>query len=356
MFLLNANEDSFGLDISNGSLRLAQMQKKGKKIFLRAYNEIKLPKNCIVDGQIEDQKSFLLNFNKLIKTRMGHTRLSKQVVCSLPEAKTFLKHVTIEAYEDCEIEEKIKEAIAQHLPLGIEEIYYDSQIVKINENKLDVLIGASPKKIVDSYMTVLEDSGFIPIILEVEAASISRIVIELNGDVQPHIVIDIGATWTGLFLYDENTIKFTISLPISGDEITSDIGKTIDLNTEQAEKAKIVCGLDRSKCDGAIFEIYNDKINELCERIKKAIDFYNSSFNNAKKIQKITLCGGGANFLNISETLKSQLDIEVAISNPFAKILNPNPKYFTRQVSQSYLVALGLGLRGVMENSIKKQK
>ena len=338
------SESAFGLDISDASLRFAQLS-KGKKPTLQLYNDIALPAGCIIDGEIKNQKIFLQYFNKLIKTRIGKGKLSHQIICSLPESNTFLKQLTIEKCDDPQIKDKIKEILPQHLPIAIDDLYLDYQILKKGGDGTDVLIGASPKLIVDSYIEALDKAGFIASVLEIEAAAISRVIIENNKGVCPQIVIDIGATRTGLFLYDNESIKFTVSLPISGNRITDLISKTLDLDVEKAEKAKIVCGLDPNKCHGALLEIFSETIDDLCKHISSAITFYDENFQDSKKIEKITLCGGGANFIGITNAIEQSLGIKTEVADPFINIHNPNPKYFTPQKTQSFIAAIGLGLR-----------
>ncbi|MFA6918596.1 MAG: type IV pilus assembly protein PilM [Patescibacteria group bacterium] len=347
MSLFDSKKKAFGLNISDTTLRLIQLDEKGKKTYVQSYNEITLPKGCICGGEINDHKTFLENFNKLIKTRLGHGQLSREIVCSLPESKTFLKFIEFPVCAKEEIKNKIWETLPQHLPMNIEDMYLDWQIINQDTNSIKVLVGASSKPIVDSYIQAIDSVGFVPVILEIEAVAITRLLAESVSDLEPQIIIDIGANRTGLFLYDNNTIKFTVSLPISGNKITNLIKETLDLDLEKAEKAKIVCGLDRNKCHGALLEIFSDTIDELVSSIEKAMSFYYDDFSDARKITKVTLCGGGSNMLGITQVIAEKLGLKVEVSNPWQNIINPNPSYFTTQKSQSFVTALGLGLRGL---------
>lgn len=347
MSLLDSKEKAFGLNISDTALRLIQLSERGKKIYVQSYNEISLPTGCICDGDINDKKTFLENFNKLIKTRLGHGKLSRELICSLPESKTFLKFIEIPICPQDQVKEKILEVLPQHLPFALEDVYIDWQVIKSDENSIKILVGASCKPIIDSYIQIIDSAGFIPVTLEIEAIAITRLITEYNSTNEPQIIIDIGANRTGLFLYNNGTVQFTVSLPISGNGITKLIQETLDLDFGKAEKAKIVCGLDKNKCHGALLEIFSDTIDELSSSIKKALEFYYNDFSDTKKIAKITICGGGANILGIADILTEKLNLKVEISNPWINIINPNTSYFTPQKSQSFVTALGLGLRGL---------
>lgn len=346
MSFLNTTEVAFGLDISDRGLRLIQLEKKAKKIKVQLYNEIKLPPDCITGGEIKQPKVFLDSLNKMIKTKIGHGKLSDEVISVLPEEKTFFKILNMPLVADEEIVPKIKELLPQDIPVDFNDIYMDYQLMEKNDNGLTVLVGVSPKNIIESYVDILAKANLIPTVLEIESAPISRLLLEQSQIGKPQIIIDIGAQRTGLFLYDK-TIKFTVSLPVSGNQITKHIADTLEMKWDEAEKAKIVCGLDKTKCHGALLEIFSDVIGELNSRITKAINFYYYNFPDAKKIERILLCGGGANFIDIASVLQEKIKIPVIISNPWEIIENPNKSFFNEQRSQSFTTALGLGLRGL---------
>lgn len=346
MSFLNTTEVAFGLDISDRSLRLIQLEKKVKKISVQSYNEIKLPEDCISSGEIRQPKVFLNSLDKLIKTKQGHGKLSDEVISVLPENKTFFKIVNIPLVPDEEIDKKIKEILPQDIPVDLNDIYMDQQIINKSDNGLEILVGVSPKNIIESYVDVLTKANLIPTVLEIESAPISRLLVENDNGDKPKVIIDIGANRTGLFLYDK-TVRFTVSLPISGNKITKHIVDTLEMNWNEAEKAKKVCGLDKNKCHGALREIFSGVISELQDRITKSITFYYNTFPDAKEIGEIIICGGGANFIDIASALSEKIQIPITISDPWKNLDNPNKKYFTTSRSQSFITAIGLGLRGL---------
>lgn len=346
MSFFSTSEIAFGLDISDQSLRLAQLSKSGKKIKLQSYNEVKLPSGCLINGEIKDAKLFAATLNKLMKTKFGRGELSREAIIALPEAETFLKSLEIEVENKEDLAEQIKAVLPQSLPMDLDELYWDWQIAKKTGNKYQVVVGASPKKIVDDYLKIFSETGIVPVVLEIEAAAIARLLIEYNKEEEAQIFIDIGHSRTGLFLYD-GTVKFTISLPISGKQINETIAESLDLSLEQAEEAKIVCGLDGKKCQGAILELLTPTIEDLAKQILNAVNFYYENFPDPQEIKKITLCGGGANTANICQLLEQATEIKTARSEAFKLIRNPNKVFFTEDKSQSFVTTLGLGLRGL---------
>ncbi|OGY47431.1 MAG: hypothetical protein A3J65_04770 [Candidatus Buchananbacteria bacterium RIFCSPHIGHO2_02_FULL_45_11b] len=345
-----SNTSAFGLDIGERAIKLAQLKKRGKKIILAAYNELALPPEIIVNGEIKQPDKFADLLKQLVKTAKGNKIAGKELIAVLPETKTLLKVIEMPLDGEKEILEIIKKEIVNHFPVSPEEIYFDWQVLKQTSEKIKLVIGAVPKTIADSYFSAIEKSGFTPIIFEIEAAAIARSLMA-EADSQAKIIIDFGAVRSGLSVYDQKTLQFTASLPISGKKITETIAKTLNLDAKSAEKAKIVCGLDTKKCEGALLKILLKPIDELAARIKKAILFYKDNFPEGNQITEVILCGGGANFSQIDLVLSEKLKLPVKIGNPQLKITAkkltlPNNKIM------SYATAIGLALRAEQKEKL----
>lgn len=347
MSFFSTQEKAFGLDISDQTLRLIQLSGHKKNLKVQLYNELGLPPGCLVNGQIKQPAVFIDHLKKLSKTRAGHGTLRKEAVVSLPESETFLKSLFIEVENPKLLPDKIKEILPQAIPVDLNEIYFDWQIINKTADSYQILVGACPQKIVNDYLKIISEAGITPVALDLEATAISNLLIDQNNDSSPQVVIDIGHNRTGLFVYDGRNIQFSISLPLSGQKTNETIAQALDLNLEQAEEAKIICGLEEKKCQGAILEVLKPAISDLSAQIKQAINFYYNNFDDAQELKKIVLCGGGANLLNIVPTLKKATGCEVLISQPFKSIKNPDTAFFTPAKSQSFITAIGLSLRGI---------
>lgn len=347
MSFFSTKEKAFGLDISDQTLRFVQMGGRPAKPQIKSYNEIRLPAGCVVNGQIKQPQIFIDHLKKLAKTKSGRGQLSREAVVVLPEAGTFLKSLSIEAADAKELPDKIKEALPKEIPLELEEIYFDWEIADKKPGHFQVLAGVSPKQTVDEYLDIISQAGITPVVLDLEAIAIAQLLIDQNGDHQPKIIIDIGQNRTGLFLYDGNNIQFSVSLPLSGNYIDTIIAEALDLTMEQAEEAKITCGFDSGKCHGALIEVLDPAITDLTSQINGAIDFYENSFDASQKISEIILCGGGANMINLAKVLNQQTGLSTTVSEPFKTVKNPDPEFFTSHRSQSFVTAIGLGLRGL---------
>ncbi|MFA6322310.1 MAG: type IV pilus assembly protein PilM [Candidatus Buchananbacteria bacterium] len=341
--VINGLNNLFSLDISDGAIRLVKLEKRGKKIFIVSYAESGLEPNVISNGEVKNEETFIAQVKKLLKNSQGKKIKGKNLITVLPETKTFIQIIkTPAANNDEQLLDFIKQEIKNHIPLTFEEIYLDWQVLEKTKESFKILIGAAPRDIVDNYFRIIEKCGLTPHVFEIEAAAIIRSLLAKN-DTQPKVIIDFGATRTGLIVCDHGMPEFTVSLPISGKEITATITSTLQLDPAKAEKAKVVCGLDPQKCDGALRKILLTTVNNLAKEIKKSIFYYQSNYNN--QISEVILCGGGANFSEIDKLLSEKLKLPVKIGNPLTNLSLNKKLSLNKNQALSFTTAIGLALR-----------
>jgi type IV pilus assembly protein PilM len=347
--IISTDTNFFGLDISDGAIRLVRLIKKGKKIWLISHNEIELPAGVIVNGEIKNEDKLVEGLRLLLKTVRGAKISDRNAITVLPESKTFIKVIQLgEANNDEEMLKLIKEEIKNHIPLSFEEIYLDWQVVKQKPGSTSVLISAAPRDLVNAYYAALEKSGINPYVLGIEAAAITRCLIA-KDDNRPKMVIDFGASRTGLILYENQVPQLTVSLPISGNNITQAISQTLKIELKEAEKAKVICGLNQDKCEGALLKILLSTMDNLTKQIKKSMIFYQDSYPGGEPISEIILCGGGANFSMIDKVLAEKLKLPVRTGDPLLNVTLGNKISISKNKLLSYTTAIGLALRPVFK-------
>ncbi len=114
------DKNIFGLDVSDRTLRLAQLKRNGKKLIISSYNEISIPAGIIECGEIKKENNLIELIDKLIKTTNGGKITTKEVIAVLPETKTFIKVVEITSVTEEELPGLIKEEIKNHIPFYLE--------------------------------------------------------------------------------------------------------------------------------------------------------------------------------------------------------------------------------------------
>ncbi len=375
MLTLKKPNYAIGLDISDLVLKAVELKKTKDKIKISAISKYRLKPGVVEKGEIKDEKSFLEAINSLLnKTKKG-TFNTNEVVACLPDPKTFIKLIEIEKTPNS-LTQVIGSEMEKHVPLPLKDIYFDWQLIEENAAFSKILVGAAPKEIVDQYAAILNEAKLSLIALEIEPVSIARALLceeskKYNGPYEKnYCLIDIGAKRTSLTIYCRNSIVSSVSLPISGNETTEIIAKSLEISGDEAEKAKLVCGMDKTQAHGIVNEILSDMINVLIEKIEIAIDFFSKNHQGKNSIDEIILCGGGANIKNLDSIISEKLKIPVLLGSPLAnlnedavqldKYLTDKSKIETLEdhiISEqntiiSYTTAIGLALRSVFIDKV----
>ena len=351
----------FGLDLSDLSFKLVQLQKvpqkRGKepKIQLAASSEVVIPEGYIQGGEIKNREKVIRLTRELIKRASVKKKISQEVIVCLPETKTFIKLIKIPDLTEEEMQDAIEKEIEHFVPISLDEAYLDWQEIPAQKgkdiNKKNILVGVAPRNIVDEYLNFLKDCGLIPLVLEIEAASITRsIVSEKESSQEAQIIIDLGATRSSLIVYDKETIQFSLSIPISGINLTKKIAEATGRAFGEAEEVKRACGLDKAKCSKEMKEILFSMVDGLTQKIEEAINFYEIHFPLGNKIKKVLFCGGGANFTNIEKEISQKLRLEIKKGDPWINIVKENETSpLPKDKSLSFTTAIGLALRGLQK-------
>ncbi len=340
-----------GLDISERSIKAVQLSKNLHGAWkLKAISDIVLAEGAIKDGRIIDVKHVSQAIEKLIShPKIGRFSTRYTVSC-LPENKTFIKMIDIPPMSSQEIGEAVKWEAEHHIPLSINETYWDWQLVnnKLSNKRIPILIGVSPKDIVNSYNRTFKQTKLTVIALEIEAEAIVRSLLTTTAgtDKNPEatMIIDFGASHTSLCVYDKETIQFTVSLPIAGTIMTEELAHNLNITSTEAEKAKVIYGLDTTRGDGIIRKLLLPTFEQLSKKILDTVDFYKEHFKDTRKINKIILCGGGANLKSLDSFLMRELNIKTFKGDPWIKITS-SPAPYKRSILSSYTTAIGLALR-----------
>ena len=350
MLLSNTGSYTLGCEITDRSIKTIQLKRAGLSPRIVTIGHTQLKSGIIKNGKIEDYDSLVSAMKSAVSKLKGKKLLTMDAVLSLPDSQTFVKTVSIERVSEDKMFEQVQKEIQKHFPLEANEANFDWQQLSQSSKNSKIIVSAVSKSIAQPYIALCKAVGWHIQALELESAATSRALLGKDLPVNA-IIIDIGYAHSSLIIVSEKTIQFTLSLPISGRMINDTISHKLKLSTEQAERAKIKCGVDETKCRGALKIVLDAILDDLAFKVEDALEYYTEqSSKEAGTIDAIYVTGGGAHLANIEQVLTTKLKRTVQKGNPVKFVRPINKKTFPEMSKislHSFVTPIGLALRGI---------
>lgn len=299
-FLLK-QESSIGLDIGSASLKLIELEKKGKEKILKSFFYSELTPGSPLGS----------SFTNFLKSKKLEGR---QVNISVSGQSVVTRYLSWPRMTAVELKNAMQFEAKEYIPFPLEEVVLDCAIIKDNfENgKMLVVLAAIKKTILQERLGLLKKEGLIPKLIDVDCFCLANIFnkscFALDASVREKTIalLNIGAQTTNMAIIDSGALRFSRDISFG-------------------VKGLVLAGLS--------------------SEITTSIDYYENQ--NGRPVEKLLVSGGGSysqdtlNFLNHQLNLPvDSFDIlsGVVLGQGFnAEEFKPKKNLFT--------VALGLALR-----------
>jgi type IV pilus assembly protein PilM len=338
-----------GIDLSDRSIKYLSLIRENDGLRVGAYGTKKISPGVIDKGILKDK-------NKLITvlSDLADELERPYVRVSLPEEPAYLFHTEVPVMSDQEIREAVSFQLEKNIPISPAEAIFDFDVVHRNENTLSLQVAVMDESIVYEYVDVLHQAGLAPVAFEIEPQVIARAVIP-EGDLATYMIVDFGATRTGLAIVDSGHVLFSTTLEVNGDDITKDIAAAYEISFSQAEKIKKRYGIKEHEKNVKAQPALVKHLEKLADGIESNYQYWQT--HNRKDanydspegvIKKVILCGGNANISGIYPFLKERLGLAIVQSNPWGNVYaKGRSKYvppLSNKKAMTYVGAIGLGL------------
>ena len=147
-----------------------------------------------------------------------------------------------------------------------------------------------PKELVDNYQTVLSNGGMVARRNVIASLAATELIASYEGMPNSYILVDIGSNTTTVSFVGNNALYGSTFFNWGGDNITEKIIESFNINEADAEKYKIMYGIDNREMnfkapicttdDGTGVEVHHTN-NELNAIIKGELDIFVNYLNNA---------------------------------------------------------------------------
>lgn len=338
-------QQMIGLDIGTRFVKAVVLEKSSDSFTLQAFACEAIAGNAFAEREIKD---FEAVSHALKKVKLALKSKSKLVAIAVSGSTVLNKTVLMNAGQsDHELESQIELEADSLIPYPLNEVYIDFEELENddeNATKVEVLLSAVHKDMVDRRTTLLGEVGYETKIVDVENYALGSAVAQFypEQDEETLCCINIGATQLQLSALKNGQVIYTKDHSFGMDTLIKDLSMLF--SQERSE-------IEQELTDGTLPESWKQDsypmfLANLQQHVNRAIQVYVSS-TSEQRPQKLLICGGGAHLTSLAEDLAVDLGIVVTAFNPF-EAMNINDGLSQAEldlVAPQLVIAAGLANR-----------
>lgn len=349
-------KDSIGLDIGSSYIKTVKLKEIKGGYELELFHVHQLPPELIAEGSIIDSIRLVGSLKDMIKTSGIKTKSA--VISISGHSSVIIKRISLPEMTEEELSESIKFEAEQYIPFDIEDVNIDFQIIgpKEEPGQMDVILVAVKKDIINEYISVVEEAGLDPIIVDIGSFALENmygINYEIESD-KNIALLNIGANTVNLVILKNGIAVFTRDSSLGSNLHTEALQREFNIPYETAERLKRggpVENISPEDAQGAIDSASEEILNEII----RSLDYFKST-SVQEDISQVILSGGCSLIGNFASLLSERSGIEIKLVEPFKNIkipkkfetayfVNANTSYRVEEIAPLLAVAVGLALR-----------
>lgn len=330
-----------GLDFSKASIRVMSIDRS--KMLVHGYGSIDLDPSRVSDDLEQSQGYLAEKIDSLFRDNIVGKLNSERAVLGAPAAKTFSRTFMIPADKEASLEEAVNLEVEQYVPMPLENLYVDHQIIKRDKSNITVLMCAIPRRFTDALLEVVSSSGVETSMIEPSVNAVSRLLEYTKEGGLPTVIVDIGPASTDIAVFDK-AIRVSGGLAVGGNTLTLDIAKRMDIPLETAHQFKVLSGMNTGPRQTKITAALRPSLMRIVNETKKVMRFYTDRFPDEAKLEQILIVGSGSNIPGLGDFFTNETVMPARTASPWQALNFGDLEQPAKQLRPRFITAAGLAL------------
>ncbi len=348
---------AIGLDVSTGSIKVAEVNISRREPILTNLGIIMLPEGVVREGEIEDAPTVSTYLRELWK----QNKISKKrVVLGISNQKVIVRPMDLPYMPEDELENAVKYQVQEFIPIPIDDAIVDYEVVDEymtgeEERMQTILLAAAHREMISGFMDAVLGAGLMPAAVELKAFAMARSLIkkeyqfleeegaEPAGSV---CLINVGAGICNIAVVKEGTPRFVRMLMRGGDFFTKLLVDHLNIAPAEAEEIK-----GGRSADANANALLQREIQAFVGEIRRSLEYYISQ-TQERDLNKVVLSGSGSKMINLPLELNRGLRLPIEIGHPLQNVQLGKVPYAPEDLAEleaSIAVCVGLALRDTEE-------
>ncbi len=334
-----------GLDIGTRFIKAVVIEKKKDEYIVQSMACEFINKDAFSEREIKDFEAVSLTLRKVQKSL--RTKL-KDVVIAVSGSSVISKIVYMNPGQtDFELESQIEIEADSLIPYPLEEVYLDFEELgpsNTHVGKVNILLSAAHKDIVDSRLTLVREIPFEPKVVDVEGYALGNAISHFYDTSSSSQIccINLGASALQVSIVKDNEVLYSKEHNFGMNMLLQDISMMHMMEKQDVEKGL----LDGSLPDSWKTDTLPIFLANCLQQINRAVQMYTTTTHSPSP-EKLLLTGGGACIPELVSALNKDLDMDVKAFNPFKNVTvgkNVNVELINSLAPQ-FAIAAGLATR-----------
>ncbi|MFC3093750.1 type IV pilus assembly protein PilM [Alteromonas sediminis] len=334
-----------GLDIGTRFIKAVVIEQKKDGYVLQSVASEPIGKEAFAEREIKNYEAVSLTLKKIQKSLKSK---SKDVAIAVSGSSVISKVVYMEPDQtDFELESQIEIEADSLIPYPLEEVYLDFEELgpsNTHVGKVNVLLSAAHKDIVDSRLTLVREVPYEPKVVDIEGYALGNALKHFyHHDSDERLCcINIGASLLQVCVVDNNEVVYSKEHSFGMNMLLQDISMMHMMEKDEIEH-KLVTQTMTGTWEEDTLPIF---VANCQQQINRAIQMYMST-THAQMPKKLVVSGGGGVLPALVDALNNDLDMDVEAFNPFANmtLADKLDSDHVQSIGPQFAIAAGLASR-----------
>lgn len=351
-FLSSKSSSFLGVDIGCSAIKFVELVGSISSPKIKSWGIEPLESGTIEEGSITKQDEVINSLDSLLQRCRIKT---KNVAMAISSAHAITKVISMpNDLTELDIEDQVEMEASHFVPYAIDDVNLDFSILGPSEKnpntEQDVLIAACRTDIVDDYVSVIQEVGLQPSVVDIDTYAIERLYLSqqnlhmtLNDD-KVTAVFDIGVNSTKLVVFNNGNVIFNRQQKFGGAQLINLVRQQYNLNAQEALSV-IESESPPSDIDEKVYQPF---LSLTSSELSRALQFFYSS-SKYKEVSRILLTGGVSSLPGFSTKLGVIMNTQTSDLVDFTNFSIKGNRDSLMSKAGRLSVAMGLAMRGLTD-------
>ncbi|MCC6483839.1 MAG: type IV pilus assembly protein PilM [Armatimonadetes bacterium] len=327
---LFGKDRTISIDIGSVLIKIMQIEASGGSWRVSRAVVHPTPPGTCHDGMVTDIDAVATAVKDALRGADIH---ASGALAAVSGSQVLVRQVQLPKMSEAVLRKSIRFEAAKYISANVEDSIVEFEIIdhETADGQMQVMLVAAPRDLIESRVAVIERVGLEPLVVDVEAFSLIRSLVEHSQD--PSIaqdtvaLLDMGAGHTDLNIVSEGRFALTRNIPIAGNSLTQAIKSLINCEDAQAEALKQAVHIgpklaastetpDENLVKAA--RAIQPLLDELLREIRRSLHYFQSQFpdnQQQKTVSRLLLTGGTSRMSGLADYISAKLGVRARLLN-----------------------------------------